>query len=287
MSDLVGFFYVLLAGLGFGFIGIFGRLAFQKGLSVGEILTWRFSLAAILLWVSLFIFKRRSLFLSRKQIIVSALLGSLGYSLFSTLYFMSIEGISVSLAALLLFTFPIFVNLGAHFFLKERMNRLQLFSLMIATFGIAILLWGPVFVNSFKAVVYALLASISYSVYVLVSGRFQKGIEPISSSLYVITSAAITLFFYHQPSLSRLQNFRSSELLIIFGLATICTVAPLTLFLAGLQRLSSSKASIVVMIEPVVAALAAWVFLDERLTMIQSCGAGLVLIALFLNTKKV
>jgi drug/metabolite transporter (DMT)-like permease len=56
--------------------------------------------------------------------------------------------------------------------------------------------------------------------------------------------------------------------------------------LAGLQRLSSSKASLVVMIEPVVAAIAAWVILDEKLSLAQAAGALLVLFSLFLNATK-
>lgn len=286
MSELVGFIYVLLAGLGFGFLGVFGRLGFQRGLSVGEILTWRFLLAALLLWIYLLLFKRKLINLSKKQIFISSALGVFGYSLFSTLYFMSIQGISISLAALLLFTFPIFVNIGAYIFLKEKMTLKQIISLVLATLGIAILVWGPLFINSFSAVIYALLAAISYAIYVLVSGQVQKGVEPLSSSLYVITSAGIALLLFHQPSFSRFMHFSYQEHLIFLGLATICTVAPLTLFLAGLQRLSSSKASLVVMIEPVVAAVAAWLLLDEKLTLGQAAGALLVLLSLFLNATK-
>ena len=187
MTKLAGFIYVLLAGIGFGFLGIFGKLAFQSGLSVGELLTWRFTFASLLLWSYLLLFNRKLILLPLNQIIISLMLGSFGYSVFSTLYFLAIEGISVSLAALLLFTFPIFVNLGAHFFLKQRMSRGQLISLILASIGILILLWGPLFIHSINAVLYALTAALAYSIYVLVSGQLQKGVKPISSSLYVST----------------------------------------------------------------------------------------------------
>ncbi|MGZ5279984.1 MAG: EamA/RhaT family transporter, partial [Pseudobdellovibrionaceae bacterium] len=63
MNRALGFFYVLLAGVGFGFLGIFGRIAFQSGMNVGELLTWRFTAAALLLWIGLFLFKPRLLLL--------------------------------------------------------------------------------------------------------------------------------------------------------------------------------------------------------------------------------
>ena len=202
------------------------------------------------------------------------------------MYFKSIEGISVPLAALLLFTFPIFVNLGAHFVLKERMTKLQVLSLSIACVGLGILLWGPLVVNSLSSVIFAIVAAITYSIYVLVSGRYQKDVAPLSSSLYVITFAGLALFVFHQPDLGKIASLSSHQILIIIGIAIVSTIGPLTLFLAGLQKLSSSKASIVVMIEPVVAAIAASLLLQEQLTTLQLCGAGLVMLALVLNALK-
>lgn len=145
MQQFTGIICIILAGIGFGFLGIFGRLAFDSGISVGELLTFRFTFAGLILFLGLLSFKRSLLRLSRKQFLISLGLGAGGYAVFSTLYFKSIQGLSVSLAALLLFTFPIFVNLGSHFILKEKMSRKQLLSLVLACFGISILLWGPVF----------------------------------------------------------------------------------------------------------------------------------------------
>lgn len=286
MQQIIGFIYVLLAGVCFGFLGVFGKIAFRNDLSVGELLTYRFTLAALILWVGLFIFKRDLIRLSFRQIIISLLLGAFGYALFSTLYFLSIRGISVALAALLLFTFPIFVSLGSHFILKDKMSRLQILSLILACVGLTIVLWGPIVVHSLHAVLYALFAAVAYAIYVLVSGRFQQGVKPLSSSLYVISAAALALYLWHQPSMIKLIHLTTVQLEVVFGLAVVCTVFPLTLFLAGLQKMKSAQASIVVMIEPVVATFAAWFVLHESLTNWQLVGAGLVIISLFLNTQK-
>lgn len=286
MQQAVGFLFVLLAGIGFGFLGVFGKLAFQSGLNIGELLTFRFALAALILFVGLLFYNPKLLKINLKQLAISAGLGIFGYAVFSTLYFKSIEGISVALAALLLFTFPIFVSLGAHFILKERMPRRQIFSLVLACAGLAVLLWGPLVVHSLTSVIFAIAAALAYSVYVLVSGRYQQKVPPLTSSLYVIISAGLALLVYHQPNLSKILHLTSQQFFIIFGIAVISTIGPLTLFLAGLQKLASAKASIIVMIEPVVAALAAWLLLGEQLTFQQSLGGGIVLLALFLNGLK-
>lgn len=285
MSRIWGLIFVLMSGVGFGFLGIFGRFAFQSGLSVGEFLTFRFLLAGILLWLWVVIFRRHLIKLPARQIAISASLGIFGYAVFSTFYFESIKSVSVPLAAMLLFTFPIFVNLGAHFILKERMSKNQVLSLIVAILGLGILLWGPLVVDSPIGILMGLGSGLTYSVYVLASGKFQKNVNPISSSLYVILSAAIALGLFQQPNLAKLAELSMDQAWIIIGIATISTIAPLTLFLAGLQRLPSSQASIVVMIEPVVAAIAAWFILGERLSPFQLIGGAIVIAALILNTR--
>ena len=285
MSETLGLIYVILSGAGFGFLGVFGRWGYQSGLSIGELLSFRFILASAVFWIGLLLTKPQLTKLPLKEIIISSSLGVFGYAVFSTLYFKSIEGISVALAALLLFTFPIFVNLGAHFLFKERMSRHQFLSLILACVGLLILLWGPLVVSSLNAVFYALMAAITYSIYVLISGQYQRHVNPLSSSLYIITATAFSLVLFHQPSLIKITELSYEQIWIIVGIALVSTIAPLTLFLAGLQKLSSSKASIVVMIEPVVATLAGWVLLGEQLSGLQLIGALLVLLALLLTRK--
>lgn len=284
-SKAKGFIFVLLSGLGFGFIGVFSRLAFQNGLSVGDLLFWRFLTASLILGTSLFLFKRNWLKLPLKQILISMALGCLGYAVFSSLYFKSIEGLSIPLAAMILFTFPIFVNVGSILFLKERPSRLQIISLVIASIGLIVLLWGPMFVESSIGVIYGLGAAITYAIYVLVSGKVQKNVNPLASSFYVILSAALTLFIFHRPDLNLAMQITEMQFISIFGLALICTIGPLTLFLAGMQHIPSSQASVIVMIEPVVATISAWLFFAETMGPLQMIGAIIVLFAMYINSR--
>lgn len=281
----MSFIEIILAGIGFGFLGIFGRLAFAAGISVGELLVFRFSLAAILLWTGLFFIRRDLLKLPILQIIISCLLGIAGYAVFSTMYFKAIQGVSVAIAAMLLFTFPIFVNVGAFLFLKENMRPKQWVSLALSIVGLVLLLWGDMTVEKVSSIFWGLGAAITYAIYVLVSGKIQRHVHPLSSSLYVICAAAVALFVYHHPDFSRLGQFHLREYSYILGIATIGTIMPLTLFLSGMQKITSSKASIIVMIEPVTAAVAGWLLLGEALGGYQIVGACIVLCGLVLNRK--
>lgn len=285
MGKNLSFLEIILAGIGFGFLGIFGRLAFAAGINVGELLVFRFFLAAVLLWIGLYIFRRDLLKLSLSQVLISCLLGIAGYAVFSTMYFKAIQGVSVAIAAMLLFTFPIFVNVGAYLFLKEELRMKQWISLFLSIVGLVLLLWGDMTVGKVSSIFWGLGAALTYAIYVLVSGKVQKEVHPLSSSLYVISAAAVALFLFHRPDLTRLSHFHWREFSYILGIATIGTIIPLTLFLSGMQKISSSKASIIVMIEPVTAALAGWFILGEVLALYQILGACVVLCGLVLNRK--
>ena len=117
---LRGTLEISIASMGFGFLGIFGKWAFQSGLSVGEFLSYRFTLAALLLWIVLLLFKPDWVRLTKKQTLIAALLGIFGYAFFSTLYFEAIEGLSVTLAALLLYTYPFWINIFSHLFTRDK-----------------------------------------------------------------------------------------------------------------------------------------------------------------------
>lgn len=293
-KESLGFVFVALAGIGFGFLGIFGKLGFLAGLTVAELLTFRFLLASVLIGCFGLIFKPNDLRLTRRQIIISSLLGMSGYAVFSTLYFKSIEGLSVGIAAMLLFCFPFFVLLGEVLFFKKRLTLLKVVSLILCMGGLILLIAGPDLFSTqnlsqnenIKSLIpyysFALFAALTYSIYVLVSGHFQQETPAIGSSFFVIFSAGMTLLFFNFSSLQFEKFFNGPVFAITLGIAIVCTVLPICFFLLGLQRLSSGTASLIVTIEPVVAAIAGVILLDEKLIAIQVLGCILVLMGIIL-----
>ena len=99
---LIGISQIAISGFTFGFLGVFGKLAFREGLSVGELLTYRFFIAAVFMAIGLALFSPRRLRISRRDLAMCAGLGLFGYAVFSTFYFSAIKGVSVAMASLLL-----------------------------------------------------------------------------------------------------------------------------------------------------------------------------------------
>jgi drug/metabolite transporter (DMT)-like permease len=126
-------------------------------------------------------------------------------------------------------------------------------------------------------------SAITYAAYILFSARYQRNVKPISSSLYVITFAAIALACYHHPNLQFWKALSSYQWQVVFGIATLSTILPMTLILAGLQKLKSSQAALITMLEPVTAAIAAGLLLHENMSVLQIMGATLVITCLVLS----
>lgn len=277
---------LLVASFLFGFLGIFGKIGFLNGLSIGEILTYRFTLASIFLWFYFLFFKKDEIALSKNQTILSILLGLFGYALFSTLYFTSIKGVSVAVASLLLFTYPFFVAIGTHFIHKERLTKFEWSNLGVATFGLILLISGEFRVDSLISLVCGLLSGIIYAIYILVSAKYQRAVKPLSSNLYIISASAVGLFLIHRPEISKIATFTLTHWFVIIGLAFFCTILSLTLILSGLQKVSAKKAVIFTMLEPITASIMGYFIFGESLTRIQIVGALLILIAIFLTKKR-
>ena len=277
----LGVAQIAISGFTFGFLGVFGKLAYRYGLTIGELLSYRFLVASLIMALGLGVFARSKLRIGLKDLYMCAGLGLFGYAVFSTFYFASIKGVSVAMASLLLYTYPMLVAVGSRIFFGTRLTRAQLLAVPLAFVGLIVLLGGDILNGvadgKWLAVGAGLAAATCYSGYILVSSRYQKSIDPLMSGFYVMVFAAFGLFSFHQPGLAMKTP---PQLLIILGIAVVCTVTPLVLFLSGLQKLGTTEASLLSTIEPVTAAVVGSLILGEHLTWNVWLGGAIVLAAL-------
>src|SRR3954452_23390412 len=107
----VGALICLASAVAFGGMGIFGKLAYEEGATVGTLLAVRFALAAALFWALVLATGagRELRALSRRDVAAGLGLGACGYALQSGCYFAALERIDASLLSLLLYTFPAIV----------------------------------------------------------------------------------------------------------------------------------------------------------------------------------
>lgn len=286
----VGYIQVILSGVFFGFLGTFGKIAYEKNILPGELLGLRFLISALLFGILLFIFKKEAFKMSIRDCIISLLLGILGYAVFSSCFFYALQGISASLTVLLLYTYPIVVTIGARIFFKEEISLKGILALIISSIGMVALVWGKWEINGALFLVYGLAAAFFYAIYILISRKLLERVNFLGSSFYVQLGAGVVLCLLHYKSFDRPFEIVTNHYVLIFGMAVVCSLFPLTLFLAALQKLSASETSILSTTEAIFGVLIASAYLNERMTIMQLIGGLLVLtgaVLIAMKSKKV
>lgn len=281
-SRTIGVLQILLSGFCFGFLGVFGKYAYAAGLTPGELLSLRFTLAGLILFGLFLVVRPARLRMLPRQRLWSILLGVFGYAVFSYCYFVALKGLSASLTVLLLYLYPVMVPVFARVVLQERIPRTRLFLLPLAMAGLAMLVWGDFYVTDPTALAFGFGSALFYALYIVLSRRQLEGADGLASTAHVQLAAGLTLGAFHWRDPQRLGEVVAVAWPYILGLAVICSILAMSLFLLGLMRLKSWEASILSTAEPVTGIAFAYLVLGERLTTLQSCGAALVMIVLLL-----
>ena len=278
----IGVIEVILSGICFGFLGLFGKKAFQFGILPGELLALRYSMAALLLFLFLIFKDPHSLKLNLKDTLISIALGIFGYALFSSMFFYALTGLSASLTVLLLYTYPIIVTILSRFILKEKLTTKKILSLILVTVGMFLLVSGEWKIDGAKYFISGLGAAFFYSLYIIYSRKYLERVAPFTSSFYVQIGAGLILSLIHFQNLTRPILILNEHFIFILAMAFICSFLAMSLFLSGLQKISSSETSILSTTEPISGVLIAYFFLGEKLSIMQLFGAVLIIIGLVL-----
>jgi len=273
----------LASAAAFGAMGIFGKLAYEEGASLGTLLVSRFTIAAALLWVILACSGglRGLRTLPRRDLGIALALGAIGYCVQTGAYFAALERIDASLLGLLVYTFPVIVTVAAIALGRETASRRTAVSLVLASAGLVLVLAGAATggVDAVGAAL-GLAAAVVYSVYILSSEGLAVRLGPLVLSALVCTGATTTLTLAGLAGGGLAPgDVTGTGWAWLACLAVVSTVGAISLFFAGLRRVGPSAASILSTIEPVVTVVLAFVVFGESLGTVQLVGGALVLAA--------
>src|ERR1700752_3307411 len=139
--DCMGALLCLLSAAGFGAMAIFGKLAYDAGVEVGDLLLVRFALAAALL-LAVVSATGALRGLSRRAVLTGLGMGAIGYAAQSGLFFGALERMDASLLALILYVYPALVLAAAVALGRERATPRRIVALVVALAGVALVLAG-------------------------------------------------------------------------------------------------------------------------------------------------
>jgi drug/metabolite transporter (DMT)-like permease len=288
---LVGAVLCTISAAGFASLSILGKLAVQLGLSLVTILSLRFGVAALLLAFFLKAIKRRRLFFGWRETIPLILLGSVGYTGQSTLYFASLERNPASISSLLLYVYPVFVALLSWVLNRKGPSRREIGATIIVSTGVVLTVSNDTLILSLSTsvdplgVVLVLASAAWYAGYIVTSDRYVHTAGPWVSTAWIALGAGLS--FLLMGAFTQTLNFRLSgdAAMILLAMVLLCTIMALGTFLAGMGRVGPTAASLLSTLEPIFTVILALFFLEEYLSPPpQMAGGALVLTAVIILT---
>lgn len=198
--------------------------------------------------------------------------GGIGYSLMAGLYMSSVRYIPASLAALLLYAYPIIVTVMTVLTKQEKFSRYKFFGLLLSTFGLVLVLGVAIKgINSF-GVALALGAAFFYATYIVIGNKVLQTTTPLVTITLISTSASITYGIIGFTMSGPTWNLAWNTWLGIGGIAFFSTIIAMLTFFNGMKIIGATSASIISTLEPVMTIIFAVILFDEHLTLLQASG---------------
>jgi drug/metabolite transporter (DMT)-like permease len=285
---------IIGAAIFYGFITVGGKYFTDVGFSLYEI-SLLLLFTPILLIPVLVI--RKDLWISTDRIPFFVMFGLIGALLQLTQFGGIVLGVPVAVVALLLYTQPIWTTVLGRWLLNETITFTKIIAAVLALTGIFVLV-DPFHVRrNFSAVglISALFAGLFLSLWVI-WGR-KSGLK---KQHFVTTTFGYTLFtaiwllilypfasvILSGPRFHRL-NFAIywQHWWSVGGYTIFASLTPACLAFAGMRKIEASTAGIILLFEPVSAAILAYLFFKQSLTANIFLGGSLILLANYILIK--
>ena len=227
--------------------------------------------------------KSENIKMTTSQWLYVAGIGMTGYYISSYFDFVGLQYISAGLERLILFLYPTFAVLINAILFKQKMTGTQKVALMLTYTGIGIAYYGELSIdihnpNFYFGSLMVFMCAITYSIYLVGSGRIIPIIGATKFTAYAMLSATAGIFI-HFLFKGNFATLNTGTGLWWYGLllAIFATVIPSFLISNGLKRIGSNNVAIISSIGPVSTILQAHYILGERMFFEQVIGTALVI----------
>lgn len=286
---------VLIAGVFWGTSPVFVSHLDKLGFNSIECTAIRLVLAAPMLFVIMLIYDKKLPKLNIKKLVCFAASGICSVLAMCLSYYYAIKHTSAAVAAVLLYTAPIFVMIMSFIFFHEKITAKKSVCLALAVIGCALtsgIIGGAV--NEPLGILIGILAGFAYSLYGIISTvALKDGATPLTCTSFSFIFAAIGAIIISNP-IKIIEKTAALDdaisVLLFMLLFSLCTAAlPYIFYTVGLTGLKPDVAAIAASSEPVIATLFGIFLLHQKTDAFQIIGIICVITAitvLNLNTAK-
>ncbi len=282
---LKGSLLVFLGACSYGALSTIVVLAYGAGFTLNDVVGCQMVIGALLLWITTLVTKNRKTSETFKkatpnQILLLMLAGT-STGLTGLFYYMSLKYLPASLAVVLFFQFA-WMGLVLEAIVERKVpNKGQLFSLIpifIGTFLATNLFSNGLQELNWYGILFGLLAAMSNTIFIFISGRIAINVNPMVRSAYMVTGGAILCSIIVPPTFL-LSGKLLLQLLSSYGLllALFGSLFGTIMFSKGVPHVGAGLASLICAMQLPVTMLLSVVVLHDSITLSQLVGIMVIL----------
>lgn len=288
--NIRGYIYAIVSAIFFGSAGIFVKNGYSEIFGPVELLMLQYIIATIILFIISIIKYKKSLFQSKSMLIKLFIQGAFGNTLMTVFFYSSFKYLDISIATMLLYTYPAMVAIISSLFFKEKISRRKIIAIICTFIGCLMVL--NIFTgNTLKSsgiigIMYGILAAVFYSFMNIYAKNIVEDVPPVIITLYTTIFSLIVLFIFNFGFIYKIGNITFSSIKNAAFLAFFCEIIPLTLLYAAIKEIGSVNTSIIGTLELPAAAIFSFLFIGEKLSILQISG---ILLAVYsvIRLKKI
>ena len=272
----IGLAFSILSSMSYGSAPVFVRLAYDAGAGPLTLLASRYVIATAVVLAAMWLAGRSLAMPDGRRfggVIAGVFFAVMAYS-----YLVAIQRIPVSLAALLVFTYPLPVALMGR--LRGEPLRLpRVIAIVVAFVGLAVALGVEIGELDPIGIASGTVCSLAYAFGVFYFGDTTRGADPMVVTLHALATAAVIFVPLAALDGALVPPVSALGLVGVAGVSVSYLVGVLAFF-AALVRIGPMKVALLAQLEPVVSILSAVLILQEQLSLVQGLGIAVVLVAL-------
>jgi drug/metabolite transporter (DMT)-like permease len=290
-GDRAGVLLALFAALGFSLKAVFVKLAYVWPVSAVTLIALRMLLSLpVFAWVG-WKSGRAARALGRRDYLILALLGILGYYGSTLLDFAGLQYISAGLERLILYTYPTFTVLIAAIVFKKSLSGREIGSILLSYVGIGFAFAHDLNLAGQGSAVWTggalvLASSLCYALYLTGSAPMiaRLGSARFTALCMLVSSLGVFAHFaFSQPLTALILPWQVYGLGV--AMALFSTVLPVFMLSAAIRRIGASRTVLIGAAGPMGTIFFGWWWLDEPLSLHQLIGAALVLAGVLLASR--
>ena len=189
-------------------------------------------------------------------------------------------------------TAPIFMAILGLIFFKEKVTLLQMAGILIAMFGLLLLIGKGNILNidliKNKGDLLVLGSAFTWGVYSMVNKKISLSYSPLMTILYLflLMLIIITPFNLNSEAINSVIHLSFIGWISILFLGLFCSGIAYVIWARALRDMESAKVGAFLYFEPFVTVLAAWFFLNEVITLMMIASGLLITVGVFIVNKE-